>query len=192
MYTNAGRRALEKQVSKEYRDQWTKNYSQLKPPNRKKYSSMVVFRLGVEWFGLPTQYFKSVENLGVIHSVPRFSNHMLIGIVNIRGALQLCFSVGNLLQVAAVGIDGTDSTVSVGVYRRLLVLLNSNQYYVFPVDEVGGVERVDESILEVLPATINERHAELVKGTITTSRYRFTLLNAPQMFATLEAAIGDR
>jgi len=186
VYTSAGRQALERRVPKEYSDQWLQNYASIQPPTRKKYTSIVVFRLGVEWFGLPTLNFKSVENISFIHSIPRYTNGLLLGIVNIRGTLQLCFSITSLVQV-----DGdTQNSAAVNVYKRLVVLLNCGQHYVLPVDEVGGIERVDESCLEALPATLNEQHAELVKGVIKTSRQRVALLNTTSLFAALEAAIG--
>ena len=157
--------------------------------NRKKTTSVVVFRLGVDWFGLPTAYFKSVENLGFIHSIPRYTNDYLLGVVNVRGTVQLCFSMKSLLRVSGEK-DNSGGRESVGVYRRLLVLVNNNQFYVFPVDEVGGVERIDDSTLETLPSTTNQRRAELVRGLVSTPDQRIALLNTPRIFAALEAAIG--
>ena len=63
VYTNAGRQALERRVSEEYSEQWMQTYAQVQSEARRKADSLVAFRLGKEWFGLSTLYFKSIENL---------------------------------------------------------------------------------------------------------------------------------
>jgi chemotaxis-related protein WspD len=191
VYTDAARQALEKYSPKDYADQWAQNYIPANPQERKKSISIVLFRLGRDWFGLPTVYFKSIEDINFIHSIPRFSNEFLLGLVNIRGTLQLCFSVKNLLQINHDNGSAAANAVE-GVYKRLLVLANNNQCYVLPVEEVAGVERIAEATLEALSATTDNRSVELIQGTVKTPRQRIALLNTARLFSTLEAAIGDR
>ena len=187
VYTNAGRKAIEKAVPIEYIAQWTKDYSQVAAAEAKKQCSVVVFRLGVEWFCLPTQYCKSIENRSVIHSIPRYSNQLLLGIVNIKGTLQLCFSLDSLLQVATEDVKHPNNS---GIYKRLLVLLYDQQHYVFPVDEVGGIDRIDDANLESPPATLSQRQAEFVKGMVKTEKQKVALLNTGPLFMALEELVG--
>lgn len=189
VYTNAGRQALDRRVPKEYSELWLQNISNINLDNRKNFTSIVVFRLGMEWFGLPTMCFKSIENLSFIHSIPRYTNSLLLGVVNIRGAVQLCFSISSLLQLNSDNADKFGAS-KFNVYKRLLVLTNSGQDFVFPVDEVGGIDRVDESVLEPIPAGLNKDYAELVKGKLDLPSRKTALLDATLLFAAFEAAIG--
>ncbi|WP_455212107.1 chemotaxis protein CheW [Kaarinaea lacus] len=187
VYTKAGRKVIEKRMPAEYLTQWTKSYAQIPPENHLKQCSVIMFRLGMEWFCLPTMYCESVENPGSIHSIPRYSNQLFQGIVNIRGNLQLCFSLEALLQVVP---EDSNPLAKIGVYKRLVVLNYHQQYYVFLVDEVGGIDRIDDKSLEAAPATLSQRQAEFVKGIIVTNERSVAFLNAPPLFSALEEAIG--
>ena len=188
VYTKAGKRVMQLTVPKEYLEQLSKSYSRIPPVNDKKHLSVVVFRLGSEWFCLPTTIFESVENMGFIHSIPRYSNQLLLGVVNIRGTLQLCFSLGGLLQVTP---ENPEYGKKIGVYKRLLVLVYNQQYYVFPVDEVGDIERIDDTNLENPPVTLSASRLGFVKGMVKTAAHEAALLNtAPLLEALEEAAVG--
>jgi chemotaxis signal transduction protein len=100
----------------------------------------------------------------------------------------VCFSLAALLQVAP---DNNNRLNKVGVYGRLLVLNYNHQYYVFPVDEVGGIERIDDTNLDSPPATLSERQAEFVKGVVKTEKHTIAFLNADPLFTAMEEAIGD-
>jgi len=51
--------------------------------------SVLIFRLGVEWFGLSAKLFKEVTQTKKIHTVPHRSNQIFLGVVNVRGELLL-------------------------------------------------------------------------------------------------------
>ncbi len=178
---------MEKAVPAEYLAHWSKAYSQPNPAKASKHYSVVVFRLGLEWFALPALHCQSIENRSSIHSIPRYTNRLLLGMVNIRGTLQLCFSIERLLHVA---LDRCESGANIAVYKRLLVLAYNQQNYVFPVDEVGGIERIDDARLENPPATLTQRQAEFLKGVIKTEKKRIALLDSTRLFPALEDAIG--
>jgi len=187
VYTKAGRKVIEKRLPAEYITQWSKSFALTPREVLQGQSSVIVFRLGGEWFCLPTMYCESVENPSLIHSVPRYSNQLFQGIVNIKGNLQLCFSLDSLLQVAP---DDNGSLGKIGVYKRLLVLKYNQQYYVFPVDEVGGIDRIDDANLNEAPATLSQRQAEFVKGMLKAGERTIAFLNAVPLFSAMEEAIG--
>jgi chemotaxis-related protein WspD len=187
VYAKAGRKVFEKAVPEDYLAHWTTIHSQTTPATVQKQCSVVIFRLGDEWFCLPTAYCESVENPSHIHSIPRYSNKLFRGIVNIQGTFQLCFSLDVLLQVVPQNIDTVDK---IGVYKRLLLLKYNQQYYVFAVDEVGGIDRIDDTNLESPPATLSQRQGEYVKGMVKTDKQTVAVLNAATLFSALEEAIG--
>ncbi len=59
--------------------------------------SVLIFRLGREWMAFPTQAIAEVTVPRPIHRIPHRSNAILIGLVNLRGQLQLCISLHGLL-----------------------------------------------------------------------------------------------
>lgn len=187
VYTNAGRRAFEHTASQEYIKQWTRKYSQTEQIRAQKQFSVVVFRLGVEWFSLPTEFFNSIEQVTYIHSVPRFTNKTFLGVVNIKGTLQLCFSLLEVFDVDAR--DHSGEIRAAGIYQRLVVLLSDNEYFVFPVDEVGGVYRIDEENLQPVPATLRT-NAELIQGILKEDNRNIALIQVKPMLSYLKERIG--
>lgn len=61
--------------------------------------SILVFRLGEEWFGLATGSLVEVAPMNPIHSLPHQRSRALQGVTNVRGALVACLSLGELLDL---------------------------------------------------------------------------------------------
>ena len=61
--------------------------------------SVLIFRLGQEWLAFRTQTVAEVTLPRPVHRIPHRSNEILIGLVNLRGQLQLCVSLHGLLGV---------------------------------------------------------------------------------------------
>src|SRR6187551_3630902 len=49
--------------------------------------SILVFRLGEEWLGLPTRCLVEISPSQTIHSLPHQRSRALLGVANVRGAL---------------------------------------------------------------------------------------------------------
>ena len=62
---------------------------------------VLIFRLGDEWLAFRTQTIGEVTMPRPIHRIPHRSNAILIGLVSLRGQLQLCISLHGLLGVEA-------------------------------------------------------------------------------------------
>ena len=60
-------------------------------------ASALVFRINAEWFALPTQAFQEVAEHRPVHSLPHRRHGTVLGLVNIRGELLICVSLGHLL-----------------------------------------------------------------------------------------------
>lgn len=112
--------------------------------------SVVVFRIVREWLALSTRAFQEVVDPAVVHRIPHRSNPVLSGIVNVRGELVPCVSLGALL-----GVEPGHSRAGETVTRpRLLVFGRDGERFALPVDEAMGVLRYDPAELQEKPSTL--------------------------------------
>jgi chemotaxis-related protein WspD len=102
--------------------------------------SVVLFRAGADWMALATEVFQEVAERRVIRSLPHQRNEAILGLVNVRGELLVCLSLGRLL-----GLESSPATVAgkgtpdVHSAARLLVAGRHGQRQAFLVDEVSGI-----------------------------------------------------
>ena len=100
--------------------------------------SVLVFRLGEEWLGLPTRTLVEVAPRGQIHSLPHQRSLGLLGVTNVRGALVACLSLTEVL-----GLEAGAPTVSERrVVPRMLIITSQGGPVVAPVDEVDGIHAI--------------------------------------------------
>src|SRR3954452_25630535 len=127
---------------------------------------VLIFRLGQEWLAFRTQTVAEGTLPRPVHRIPHRSNDVLIGLVELRGQLQLCISLSGLLGVestlglarspspdrsnakaagaeaGSLGGSGTELAAAPGT--RLVVLRDRerSEAWVFPAEEVLGVHRL--------------------------------------------------
>jgi chemotaxis-related protein WspD len=124
--------------------------------------AVIVFRVGNEWYALPTTVIKEIASNRFIHRIPRNDNPNLLGIVNIGGEINIGYSIANILNIKAID-DYAESIKQYGLSRLLVVEIASN-LYVFPVDEVKGIARYYQGELIKVPSTLEEELAGLLVG----------------------------
>src|SRR5262249_42843051 len=152
-----------------YRREWTAHFAKEKQqrlaPAR---ISAIVFRIHREWLALPTEAFQEVGEPRGIHSFPHRRNGMVLGLVNIRGALLLCVDLARLLnlQLEPSPQPKIDllALANGGREQRLLVVSWEGNRLVFPVDEVQGIYRFDTTDLKAPPATIAKSDQAYTQG----------------------------
>ncbi|TNF36192.1 MAG: chemotaxis protein CheW, partial [Gammaproteobacteria bacterium] len=99
VYAEAGRMLLGRPVDKNYLDEWLGNLSKPRDEASDQTHSALCFRLGDEWFALPSAIIREITHCSKHHSLPHRKNRVLRGLVNVRGELLLCFSLGALFQL---------------------------------------------------------------------------------------------
>src|SRR5476649_1608968 len=124
--------------------------------------SILVFRLGEEWLGLPTRCLVEVATLQAIHSLPHQRSRALLGVANVRGALVACLSLVELL-----GLDATSNGASGGrIMPRMLIIAAQDGPVVVPVDEVDGIHAIDERTLKAASASGTQASASFTQGVV--------------------------
>lgn len=148
--------------------------------------SALVFRIAEEWLALPTAALRQVDDIRPIHSLPHRRNRVVLGLVNIRGALTVAASLGELLH-----LDRTASGkyASGNGYARMLVAAHRGEPVAFPVDEVEGVVRFAANALLPVPATLAQAGASHARGVLEWRERRVGLLDTDRVFESLARSL---
>ena len=152
------RRLLDVAPPEQFQAEWTKFYAAEKvivPPTT---HSLVVFRLGNEWFALATKVFQEISERSAIHSLPHSRRNLILGLVRVRGELLIAVSLASLL-----GIDSRPHADMESRTVRFIVLNSGGHRFVFPADEVYGVHRLSSELLPV-PSTVANAAATYTRG----------------------------
>ncbi len=129
-----------------WRDEWARELAE--PPtesHRGTEFSVLVFRLGDEWFSVLSSSVVEVTPIPAIHRVP----HRGAGLVNVRGRVTVCADLGDLL-----GPLGGSAKPE----PRLVVLRHGNWNFATVVDAVDGVHRISSADLAPPPPPNAARH----------------------------------
>ncbi len=155
VYIAAAATLLDRAIPDGHVDERTEYFAQKKQSHGQDRRSLTIFRIGVEWLALPTSTLVEVVDLRPIHTLPHHKGSVLIGLVNVRGELLICVSLGKLLGLGqAAGLPQESTQTLQTLYSRLLVIQGDGGRLVFPVDEIHGVERCDREELQEVPVTV--------------------------------------
>ncbi len=179
VFIEAGRSLLNRPLNLEFQQKLTEHYSKPLPPPKTHARKAFVFRAGKEWLGLRSSLISEVVNMGPIHSIPHKSSRLFRGIVNIRGRLELCVSIGGVLR-----IEPSRAKYSLSP-ERLVVVIKAGQSVVFPVSEVMGSIEYDKKDIKPLPITISGSKAVYTKGVISILNKEIGLLDDVLLFRIL-------
>lgn len=190
VYSAAGRNLLERAAPTDYLNEWTNLLAGEEANTRftsKDTISVVIFRLRGEWLALPTSLFKEVTEPCIIHTLPHRSNHILMGIVNIRGEIQMCISLEGLL-----GIDTADDSkrnLNQVAHKRMAVVEKEGNLWVFSIDELFGVHRVHSDQFRNVPATISKVKDTFTKAIVNWQGKGVSYLDDELLFYTLNRKV---
>lgn len=157
VYAQAGLRLLDRPLAVGYRRESSQHVAQAKQRARPANTSVVVFRLGAEWLALDTRVFQEVAERRPVHSLPHRRQGVTLGLVNVRGELLICVSLGRLLRLP-------DGPSRFGIGTRLAVVRADAGPFAFPVDEVAGTHRFNRADLQQPPATLAKSTRSFCSG----------------------------
>ena len=165
VYAAGGRSLLEREPPAEYLHEWTQALAEEKDEDTAADTlSVLIFRLGREWLALPTCVCQEMAEMRPIHTLPHRSGSVLLGLVNIRGVIQLCVSLSELLGLEAAA-DTTPATHH-NTQAYLVVIARESDHWVMLVDEIYGIQRFPRSAVRDAPVTVAKATPRLTKGVI--------------------------
>jgi chemotaxis-related protein WspD len=186
VYSQAAIQLLDRPMPVEFRRQWTAHFAGQKdqPPPAK--GSAVIFRLGAEWFALPTQAFVEVAEKRRIQSLPHRRQSLVLGVVNHRGEILVCVSLAHLLN-----LEGLPSRESVRANsQRLLVLAWDGNRFALPVEEVEGIQRYHPEELHPPGAAAARSAVSFARGILQSGDKTIAVLEPETLFATLNRSLA--
>ncbi|WP_088346794.1 MULTISPECIES: chemotaxis protein CheW [Rhodomicrobium] len=145
--------------------------------------AVIIFRLGGEWLAFPMLALEEVVKRRPIHSLPHRRGGVVLGLVNVRGALLICVSLTRLMA-----LDETQEEDHAG--RRLLVISDHGQRLAAPVDEVGGIFRYRADEVKALPDTVAKGAANFTKATFAWKDRTIGLLDEQRLLPALNRSVA--
>jgi len=152
VYSSAGRSLLMRPIPEDYQEYWTSLLAKEKTNQSHDSLSIVVFRLGDEWLGLPTKMIKEISEMRPVHGIPNSKSAVVKGLVNVRGELKLWVSMGGLLSVDK-GCQDSLVASRKSFLERLVIFVKDGEQFVFPVSEIIGTHRIWKENIREVPAT---------------------------------------
>ena len=160
VFARAGQRLFDRPPPPECLDEWTAQLAHLEAEETGDVLALIVFRVGAEWLAFDVRSMVEVAESRPFHRIPHRRDHVLLGIANIRGELQLCLSLRALLGIEA------ENAAAERAERTgwLLVSEHEGRRWALAVDEVAGVWRVPRTEVRNAPATVSGSQASTALG----------------------------
>jgi chemotaxis-related protein WspD len=165
VYWGAARTLFDRALPAGYLADWTEHFAKPEGADGAATHSAVIFRLGAEWFALPTTVIDEIAELRRIHALPHQRNAAVLGLVNIRGELVICVSLARML---AIGEGGTVKADRDSIARaRLAVVRHASGRIAFPVDEAQRMHRLADGEVRPVPATVAKGASNYTVGLLS-------------------------
>lgn len=186
-YARSGRQILERALPEDYRRQWTQRLAEPRRTEDAHSRAVMLFRLGDEWLALDSRCVSEITPVLKIHCIPHRSDELVKGLVNIRGELRLCVSIGTALQLDKAS---ESHFVDHEILERMVLIENPEHSFVFPVSEVEGIVRYRESDLQALPATLANARSKLTTGIVGMDDRQVGILDHELLFFALAKGLS--
>lgn len=179
----------------------------VEPPSRgaTQSGSVLVFRLGQDWYALSSMIVREIGEARPVRRIAHRVGRLLEGLVNVRGELQLCVALDRLLGSVRQGANGeqrrsallpTAVQRSVGAPApvsdralasnptakptRLILAEVDEQGFCFFADEVRGIERLADLVVESPPAAAPPALQQVVRQLLRLPGGQAALLLEPE------------
>jgi chemotaxis-related protein WspD len=181
VFVSAGRELFERIAAREYLVEQAAVLAST-PVRPSTLRSLLVFRLGSEWLALETRLCVEVAEARRVHRIPHRRVDFLAGMVNIRGQLQLCVALADILQVPR--------PKEASKTPRLVVVTHEQHSWAFAADEVDGVHEVDVASYAEVPLTVSRGLRPYMAATAPWRDGRMGVLDPAPLFDALTRGIA--
>jgi chemotaxis-related protein WspD len=189
IYSAAGRKMLERDLPEGYEDNWAKIISTEKKTQLIGIESVTIFRLGNEWMALPTKSIEEITDVCSVHSIPHRTSPVLRGLVNLRGQLKVCISLGQLMEIGkAEKYSGKETKER--IYERMIAVTHNDSQYVFLVSEVSGTFHYHPKELKSTPATLSQAAGTYTQGILIWEDKDVACLDSELLFYSMEKKLA--
>lgn len=189
IYSAAGRQVLERELPNHYEADWARVYAVKKQKKLVGTESITIFRLGEEWFSLPTHVIREITEIRTVHKIPHNKTPVLRGLVNLRGQLKICVSFGRLMGIDKSATD-RHSSRRFQFYERMLAISNNGSEFVFLVSEVKDTYRYHPNELQDPPATLSQAQGTYTRGILSWNEHEVAVLDAELLFYSLTKSLA--
>jgi chemotaxis-related protein WspD len=183
VFARAGRSLFDRPPPPEWLDEWTARLAHQEVEATGDVLALIVFRVGGEWLAFDVRSMVEVAAPRRFHRVPHRRDRVLLGIANIRGELQLCLSLRDLLGITTD--EPEPSAAAPGQTGWLLVTEHEGRRWALSVDEVAGVWRVARTAIGNVPATLSDSQSSNARGVFLGGDKRVGCLETDQLFDTI-------
>jgi len=156
-YSAAAATLLDRELAAPPAAATTSHFAEAAPAGDVDTQSVVIFRVGTEWFAVSTLLLDEIVGVRAIHSLPHRRNPALLGLANVRGELVTCVSIARLLF-------GEGAPLPQG---RLIVMRHASGRLAFPVDEVQHTHRYRPDALMPVPPTVAKSASAFTRGLLS-------------------------
>jgi chemotaxis-related protein WspD len=188
VFAAAGRRFLDAPSPAGYLEEWTDRLVAPIEEMAADLQSVLIFRLLEEWLALPVQVLLEVTSPRPVRRVPHRAG-LLAGLVNIRGELQLCVRLDQLLGIGPQAERDPQAARPESRSPRLVFVQREGDRWVFPVDEVDQVYRFSAGELAGTPATLARSAARLTRSVFVWRERPVGYLDDARLFQALRARV---
>jgi len=143
---------LDREPPEGYLEGWTSLLAAEKEIEARGTVPVTIFRLGNEWLALSTEVLEEMTEVRPVHRIPHRTSNILLGVVNVRGTLQLCVSLTSLLGIEEV--EPADRQQTRLTHSQLIVLNRDGNRWAFVADEIHGIYRVSPDDFRNVPVTV--------------------------------------
>jgi chemotaxis-related protein WspD len=187
VYSSAAAQLLGGELPKGYLQGWTTHFATEAKVESQAMQAALIFRIGAEWLALSPTNLQEIAEDRPTHAVPQARSNILLGLTNIRGELLVCVALDRLLGVEKMRPE--KSTSKRAIYRRLVVAGREGSRFVFPVDEVHGIQRFSPNELKGVPSTVAKARTTYMRGILPWRNQSVGCLDDQLLFDMLDRSL---
>jgi chemotaxis-related protein WspD len=186
VFTQAGRNLLERDLPDDYKEEWGQVLLEKKNEEPTGTFPVVTFRIETEWLALPARFFAEIIDTVPIHTVPHRKRPVLKGVVNVHGEIQLCISLGRLIELEP---ESSEREKAGRHHERMMVVSKDDDVWVFPVKEIHGIHHIHPGLFQNVPATVAGSKSSFTKRIFKWEDRHVALLDDELLFYSLKRSI---